>query len=142
MSDRSGGGHPDRVRLDVTPLGNGRYRLFDGARHRIAYAAGPSDARWVFLDGHVFVINAAAPQQGRRVRARSDESALSAPMPATVTVINVAPGQQVVQGDVLLMLEAMKMELAVKAPRDGRVRTVSCREGELVRPGVPLVELE
>jgi 3-methylcrotonyl-CoA carboxylase alpha subunit len=63
-------------------------------------------------------------------------------MPATVAAINVSAGQNVKAGDVLVVLEAMKMELAVTAPRDGRIRDISCRLGELVQPGVPLVELE
>jgi biotin carboxyl carrier protein len=63
-------------------------------------------------------------------------------MPATVVMIKAEPGQQVAQGDVLLMLEAMKMELPIKAPRDGRITAINCRQGELVQPGVPLVELE
>jgi 3-methylcrotonyl-CoA carboxylase alpha subunit len=62
-------------------------------------------------------------------------------MPATVVAINVAPGQAVAAGDVLVVLEAMKMELAVAAPHDGTVTAVACRVGELVQPGVPLVEL-
>jgi biotin carboxyl carrier protein len=68
--------------------------------------------------------------------------ALAAPMPATVTMVNVAPGQDVSPGDVLIMLEAMKMELPIKAPRAGRVASVACRRGELVQSGVPLLELE
>jgi biotin carboxyl carrier protein len=63
-------------------------------------------------------------------------------MPATVLMINVQPGQQVAKGDLLIMLEAMKMELPVKAPRDGRVMALGCKPGELVQPGVPLLELE
>jgi acetyl-CoA/propionyl-CoA carboxylase biotin carboxyl carrier protein len=63
-------------------------------------------------------------------------------MPATVAAIKVKPGQQVVKGDLLVMLEAMKMELPIKAPRDGRVTAVACRPGELVQPGVPLLEIE
>ncbi len=63
-------------------------------------------------------------------------------MPATVVAINVTPGQAVTAGDVLVVLEAMKMELAITAPRDGRVRAIACRVGELVQPGVPLVEFE
>ena len=43
---------------------------------------------------------------------------------------------------VLIMLEAMKMELPIKAPRDGRVMAIACRPGELVQPGVPLIEFE
>jgi biotin carboxyl carrier protein len=63
-------------------------------------------------------------------------------MPATVITVNVEPGQRVARGDVLLMLEAMKMELPVKAPRDATVKAIRCRQGELVQPGVPLLELE
>jgi 3-methylcrotonyl-CoA carboxylase alpha subunit len=40
------------------------------------------------------------------------------------------------------MLEAMKMELPIKAPREGVVRAVHCHTGDLVQPGVNLVELE
>jgi biotin carboxyl carrier protein len=40
------------------------------------------------------------------------------------------------------MLEAMKMELPIRAARAGRVKALACREGELVQPGVPLVEME
>jgi biotin carboxyl carrier protein len=63
-------------------------------------------------------------------------------MPATVLAINVAPGQRVAQDDVVMLLEAMKMELPVKSPRDGVVKTVGCQVGELVQAGTTLLELE
>jgi biotin carboxyl carrier protein len=63
-------------------------------------------------------------------------------MPATVVKVLVEPGARVVKGDTLLVLEAMKMELPVRAPRDGVVKSVACRQGELVQPGVNLLELE
>ena len=71
-----------------------------------------------------------------------DLDALCAPMPATVAAILVDPGSAVVAGDTLVRLEAMKMELAIRAPAPGRVATVECRVGELVQPGRPLVTLE
>jgi biotin carboxyl carrier protein len=126
----------------VTSLGNGVYRINDGQRSRIAYAAGAGDARWVFLDGRVYVIDAAPAGSVRRRARGHDEGALAAPMPATVVKINVEPGQIVSRGDVLIMLEAMKMELSIKAPRDASVKTIGCKPGELVQPGVPLLELE
>lgn len=125
---------------DVTPLGNGRYRVSDGTTQSIAYAAGPADARWVFLNGRVYVINTTRTERGRRVQ--DDDLALASPMPAKVAAVKVSPGQQVTRGDVLVMLEAMKMELPIRAPRDGRVKSIACQPGDLVQPGVPLLELE
>ena len=71
-----------------------------------------------------------------------DLDALCAPMPATVSAVPAQPGAIVEAGDVLLRLEAMKMELAIRAPAAGRVATVHCRAGDLVQPGRPLVTLE
>jgi len=67
--------------------------------------------------------------------------ALAAPMPGTVIDVAVGVGQQVRAGDILLTLEAMKMELPIRAPRDGRVSAVRCVPGELVQPGPPLIEI-
>lgn len=64
-----------------------------------------------------------------------------APMPATVIRVHATVGQNVTRGDTLLVLEAMKMELPVRAPADGAVTAVNCAEGDLVQPGVPLIEL-
>jgi 3-methylcrotonyl-CoA carboxylase alpha subunit len=63
-------------------------------------------------------------------------------MPATVTAVNVAAGDSVKHGDVLIVLEAMKMELPIRAPGDGTVAAVHCRAGELVQPDVSLIDFE
>ena len=52
---------------------------------------------------------------------------------------NVAPGQRVERNDVVMVLEAMKMELPVRSPRDGVVKVVGCQVGELVQPGTTLL---
>jgi biotin carboxyl carrier protein len=127
--------------LEVTQLGAGRYRVSQGTRQSLVYGIATRDERWVFFEGRVYVIEVAPPSR-RRVRHGHDGAALASPMPATVVMINVHPGQQVQKGDLLVMLEAMKMELPIKAPRDGHVRTIGCKPGELVQPGIPLLELE
>jgi 3-methylcrotonyl-CoA carboxylase alpha subunit len=67
---------------------------------------------------------------------------MAAPMPATVVKILVQAGDRVEKGAPVVMLEAMKMELAVRAAQSGTVRSVNCKPGELVQPGVQLVEIE
>ena len=63
-------------------------------------------------------------------------------MPATVVRVDAIPGAAVHRGDTLIVLEAMKMELPVRAPGDGTVKAVHCKPGDLVQPGVPLIEME
>jgi 3-methylcrotonyl-CoA carboxylase alpha subunit len=63
-------------------------------------------------------------------------------MPGAVLKIFVAKGDVVSKGAPLLILEAMKMEHQIVAPRDGRVRAVNCAEGELVQPGIDLIDFE
>jgi len=65
---------------------------------------------------------------------------MEAPMPGRIVQVAVAVGDVVKKGQTVVTLEAMKMEHALKAPRDGVVRVV-CREGELVQAGVAPVVL-
>ena len=62
-------------------------------------------------------------------------------MPGTVLEVKVTPGQAVKAGDVLLVLEAMKMENEILAPRDGTVAQVVVTKGSTVDTGAPLVVL-
>ncbi len=125
--------------ITIVPLGDHAYQVTEGSRSRVAYAVASADGCWVFLDGHVFSVSETGPARTKR---RDDHSALAAPMPATVMTVTVQPGERVSKGDVLIVLEAMKMELPIKSPRDGAVKAIACRPGELVQPGVPLLELE
>jgi biotin carboxyl carrier protein len=125
---------------DRTADGTWRLALVDpaGAAHDVEAIADGGDV-WTAIDGVVRILAAPAPPR-RRGRAAAAHG-LEAPMPATVTRIVVSVGQQVAAGDVLVLLEAMKMELAVRAPHDGTVARIACEAGAIVQPGVPLVEL-
>jgi 3-methylcrotonyl-CoA carboxylase alpha subunit len=94
----------------------------------------------VFLDGEVFEFEVQA--EGRRRRGAGHHGSLAAPMPATVLRVEAAPGDAVRRGDTLVILEAMKMELPVRAPADGTVKAVHCQPGDLVQAGVPLIDVE
>jgi acetyl/propionyl-CoA carboxylase alpha subunit len=85
---------------------------------------------------------ATAPRTApRRRTATPSAQSLAAPMPATVVKVLVKPGDRVAKGDTVLVLEAMKMELPLRAAGDATVKAVHCREGELVQPEVVLVEM-
>ena len=62
-------------------------------------------------------------------------------MPGTIISVNVSVGQQVKLGDVVVVLEAMKMENEICAPQDGTVATVECAAGDSVESGKVLVSM-
>jgi biotin carboxyl carrier protein len=132
--------NPPGESVEVISLGNGRYQVIQGTTRRIAFAAVGRET-WVFLDGRTYVVTDTADGSPRRSRV-DEQDALTAPMPATVLAIRVAEGQRVERNDVVMVLEAMKMELPVRAPRDGVVKRVGCQVGELVQPGATLLELD
>lgn len=124
---------------NLTDAGHGRFVIDTDGRRQSAWAVADGARTWVFIGGHTWVIEPAASE--RRTGAGADAGALASPMPAKVVQVAVTSGDHVQTGDLLVLLEAMKMELAIKAPRDAVVRAVRCQPGDLVQAGVPLVEL-
>ena len=64
---------------------------------------------------------AAATRPARRKAEEGNATHVAAPMPGAISTVAVKPGQDVKAGDILLTMEAMKMETALSAPRDGKV---------------------
>jgi biotin carboxyl carrier protein len=127
----------------VAKVGDGVYRIEHEGGEETVYVAGPPDDRWVFWKGRVFrgdFRDADRSPRARPARAGSKHS-LSAPMPATVIKVHVRAGDAVKKGDTVVLLEAMKMELPIRAPGDAVVAAVHCREGELVEADAALVDL-
>jgi 3-methylcrotonyl-CoA carboxylase alpha subunit len=123
----------------VTPGSTpGELIIRDGDRIERLFGTVSGGTTWIFHQGVVYEI---AAETGRR-RTTHAHGAVTAPMPATVIAVNAAPGDSVKHGDVLIVLEAMKMELPVRAPGDGKVAAVHCRPGDLVQPDVSLIDFE
>ena len=126
--------------LRLVPLGPDTYRVSDGETSWTVVVAGTGDERQAFVHGEVFDLEVRSGDV-RAPRTRAHAGLLTAPMPAKVTGILVRPGDAVARGDLLLTLEAMKMELPLRAPRDGTVVSIGCSVGDMVQPGVQLLEL-
>ena len=63
-------------------------------------------------------------------------------IPGTVLEIFMSPGQSVKKGDVLMILDAMKMQNRLKCPMDGRIKSIVVKKGDRVSKGALLIELE
>ena len=120
-------------------LSPGEYVLrANGQQKRVVVAQEGAD-RWVWVDGHVHhLVHETA---GAAAHPISSGNLLS-PMPGLVLKVFVSAGDSVTRNQVLVVLEAMKMQYEITAPRDGAVAEVAVTEGQQVDGDVPLVMLE
>lgn len=84
---------------------------------------------------------APAPAAAPAAPATAGSVSVDAPMPGNILDIKVSNGASVKAGDVLLILEAMKMENEIVAPQDGTVASVNVNKGDTVEAGQTLVSL-
>jgi biotin carboxyl carrier protein len=111
--------------------------IVDGKSHE-SYVAQVDDIWQVLLRGRLYPVSV-EDEREKRLRAaagggvaETGEFHLKAPMPGLVVTIPVAEGQEVKNGQVLLILESMKMQNELKSPRDGKVNRIKVKAGESV----------
>jgi 3-methylcrotonyl-CoA carboxylase alpha subunit len=128
----------------ITPIleaaGPGTFLWREGSRSETFHCLREDDTIHLFWRGVAYRL--VEEKEGGRAARRQVSGGLEAPMPGKVIAVKATPGQAVRKGDELLVVEAMKMENAIRAPRDGTVRSVAARVGDMVGPGAVLVELE
>ena len=86
------------------------------------------------------VASAAAPVAAPAAPAASG-NAVPAPLPGTVVDVKVSVGQTVKRGDVVMLIEAMKMENEISAPTDGKIVSILVQKGSKVEQGTPIFEI-
>ncbi|WP_273143645.1 acetyl/propionyl/methylcrotonyl-CoA carboxylase subunit alpha [Oceanicaulis alexandrii] len=107
------------------------------ARARVARAA--HGALHIALGAQIIVLEEASPWGAD---AASDPSKITAPVSGAVVAVNVKPGDRVKAGDVLMVMEAMKMEMRLTAQADGVVAAVNAQQGGQAANGAVLIELD
>ena len=114
------------------------YSLIAEGKSHESYIARGDDNWQVLLRGRLYPVFV-EDEREKRLRAAAGggvaeggEYNLKAPMPGLVVVVPVEDGQEVKKGQVLLILESMKMQNELKSPRDGRVSRVRVKAGETV----------
>jgi 3-methylcrotonyl-CoA carboxylase alpha subunit len=147
-----------RIALRLSPLDEDRFRLVAPAWSALVEARMRGSRIELWIDGIKREITAVAVARGFVVAHRGcnhaldlvdplapptasggEEATLAAPLPARVTQVLASRGDEVKKGAPLIMLEAMKMEIALAAPRDGRIAEIRPAIGDMVGQGDTLV---
>ena len=137
------GDHAHDVEEGESPvdLGNGAFFVRDGDLGETIHCVRDGDDIHLFWRGAAYVLHEET-EAYRAAHRHHAAGGLEAPMPGKVIAVKVAAGEAVTRGQELIVVEAMKMENAIRAPHDGRVKSVSAKVGDAVSPGTVLVELE
>jgi biotin carboxyl carrier protein len=136
-------GRPREV--DAVDTGRGFLNLLvEGGSHEVGLTATDNGYRVVLRDEVLEVdLRAGGRDAGAPARrAAAGPLRLTAPMPGKIVRVLVAAGDEVSAGQGLVVMEAMKMENELTAPRAGRVKEVGAREGQAVETGTLLATLE
>jgi acetyl-CoA/propionyl-CoA carboxylase, biotin carboxylase, biotin carboxyl carrier protein len=129
------------VRASATVDGATLLVTVEGSTHRFVHAV-DGEVVWLGSGGRTWAIRETERLAGAGEEAEGAGGPLVAPMPGTVTVVHVAAGEEVVAGQPLLVVEAMKMEHPITAPVDGVVSAVHVTAGEQVAMEQPLAVVE
>lgn len=98
---------------------------------------------WIHWDGETFVIEDEGTGKNRKKNSKDRHGGdLLAPMPGKVTKIHKQKGDSVAAGDVVLVMEAMKMEYSLKAEAAGVITAVNCKVGDQVTLGKVLAQIK
>jgi len=134
------GGEPIRFTFDGEPNGAGARLTVDG-RMFDAEAAPHGRGLRIWIGAERWDVAFPDPLSGAGAH-HSAEGSLIAPMPGVITQLSAKPGDKVDAGATLLLMEAMKMEHAIKAPSDGVIKAYRFKAGDQVKDGDLLVEFE
>jgi acetyl-CoA/propionyl-CoA carboxylase biotin carboxyl carrier protein len=130
----------DELQLAAFDAGDGRARVALDGRARMWDHAVLGAHRWVASGADAFSFKLA--ELVVEGSGAGSEGALEAPMPGSVLAVKVSAGDEVQEGDVLVVVESMKMELSIVAPSAAVVREVRVAAGDKVAQGQSLVELD
>ena len=129
------------VHVSGKQAGGGVLHLSVGGKPTRVVTAAADGKRYVQI-GATRVTASKVVAGRRRGAANEDGGGLTSPMPGLVLKVLAEEGHQVSKGETLMIIEAMKMEHAIKAPWDGTVTKIHFAEGDMVTPGAPLAEVK
>jgi biotin carboxyl carrier protein len=130
------------VEIELLQAKDGKLDLLIDGERITAYVSSDGAKRWATVNGQTFLLTKSSGARKSGSGHHHAAGELTAPMPGQVRAVNVGEGDRVTKGQTLLLLEAMKMEIRVQAPRDGLVKKVFVQQGQTVEREQRLIEIE
>lgn len=126
--------------VEATEVKSGQLTVQLGDRVIKAVVSGTDDDRFVFIEGNIFKVKR-IELTGRK-KAEKKEGDLNSPISGTVVSVKAKTGKTVKKDDVILIIEAMKMEYLIRAPYDGKVKKIHFKEKDQIEIGQLTAEIE
>ena len=136
--------------LDIIPISNNAFHILHEGK---SYKAELLDADFrkkkisLKINGNTYLVELSdqydqlVKKMGLSANIAHKVNSINAPMPGLVLDIMVEAGQEIAKGDPLLILEAMKMENVIKAPGEGKIKSIEVKKGTAVDKGQLLIDL-
>ena len=140
----------DTEKLDLLKLNNTTFHVINNNKSFIVKLKKSNPAKKEFVikinsNNYTIKIENQLEQlikkMGFSAHSAKKDNNIKAPMPGLILSINVKEGQDVVEGDTLMILEAMKMENSILAPKDGTIKSVHVKSGGAVEKNELMIEM-
>jgi len=97
--------------------------------------------KYVFVDGQVFKVKP-VELTGKKTKNKKEEGDLSSPISGKIVSIKVKKNDSVKKGDILMVIEAMKMEYLIRAPYSGKIKKINFKEKDQIEIGQETLEIQ
>ncbi|CAM1351360.1 biotin/lipoyl-containing protein [Tenacibaculum crassostreae] len=137
--------------LDIVEKSKNKYHIIESNQSYQATIVASNFNKKTYtiqLNGNTYEVNISDEldlligELGLEVATEKKENDIKAPMPGLIVSVDVKVGQEVKEGEGILVLEAMKMENTLQAPRDGVVKSIAVQSGDKVEKNTVLIEME
>ena len=127
-------------RVEAEEIKPGQLKIKIGNRIIKSMITEGDKEKYVFVDGHVFKVKP-VELTGKKRTKKKEEGDLSSPISGKVIRVKIKKGDIVKKGDVLMVIEAMKMEYLIRSPFDGKISKVNFKENDQIEIGQNTVEV-
>ena len=128
-------------KVEAEEIKNGHLKIKLGEKTIKSIVTKGDQEKYVFVDGDIFKVKNIELTGFKKAKKKEKENSLNSPISGRVVNIKTKIGKKVKKGEVLLVIEAMKMEYLIRAPYDGIVKKINFKENDQIEIGENTIEI-